>query len=70
MRVGSRWWGLLDTGFLELDARDPRLPLELVRRVMGEMPLSLSMRFIDEDLPLGQLASIMRLASPVILRKP
>jgi lycopene beta-cyclase len=65
-----RWWGLLDTGFLQLAARDPRLPLKLLRRVMGDMPLSLSLRFIDEELPLRQLASIMKLASPIVLRKP
>ena len=65
-----RWWGLLDTGFLHLAARDPRLPLELLSRVMRDMPLSLSLRFIDEELPLRQLASVMRSASPVVLRKP
>jgi lycopene beta-cyclase len=64
-----RWWGLLDVGFLELAARDPRLPLELVRRVMRDMPLSVSLRFIDEELPLGELASVMSLASPIVTRK-
>ena len=65
-----RWWGLLDVGFLQLAARDPRLPLELLSRVMRDMPLSLSLRFIDEELPLRQLAPVMRSASPVVLRKP
>jgi hypothetical protein len=37
---------------------------------MGDMPLSLSLRFIDEELPLRELASVMRSASPVVLRKP
>jgi lycopene beta-cyclase len=69
-RRAPRWWGLLDTGFLQLAARDPRLPLELVRRVLRDMPLSVSLRFIDEELPVGELASVMRLASPVVLRKP
>ena len=64
------WWRLLDMGFLQLAARDPRLPLELVSRVMGDMPLSLCLRFIDEELPLRQLPSVMRSASPVIMRKP
>ena len=64
------WWRLLDIGFLQLAASDPRLPLELVRRVMADMPISLSLRFIDEELPLRQLASVMRSASPVVMRKP
>jgi len=64
------WWRLLDTGFVQLAARDPRLPLELLSRVMRDMPLSLSLRFIDEELSLRQLASVMRSASPIILRKP
>jgi lycopene beta-cyclase len=64
-----RWWGLLDMGFLQLAARDPRLPLELVRRVMRDLPLSLSLRFIDKELPLGQLAPLMKPASPVVLRE-
>ncbi|HEX6709378.1 MAG TPA: lycopene cyclase family protein [Rubrobacter sp.] len=66
----SPWqWRLLDKGFLQLAARDPRLPLELLRRVMGAIPLAQSLRFIDEELPLGQLAPLLRSASPVVLRK-
>jgi lycopene beta-cyclase len=64
------WWRLLDMGFVQLAARDPRLPLELMRRVMSEMPISLSLRFIDEELPLRHLATIVRVASPVMARKP
>lgn len=64
------WWRLLDMGFLQLAAKDPSLPLELVSRMMGDMPLSLSLRFIDEELPLRQLPRVVRSASPVILRKP
>lgn len=69
-RRAPRWWGLLDAGFLQLAARDPRLPLELVRRVMRDMPLSVSLRFIDEELPLAELASVMRSAAPVVTREP
>jgi lycopene beta-cyclase len=68
-RRPPRWWGLLDVGFLQLAASDPRLPLELVRRVMGDLPISASLRFIDEELPIGELASIMRLASPIVMRE-
>lgn len=65
------WWTrLLDNGFLQLAARDPRPPLALLGRVMRDMPLSRSLSFIDEELPLRHLASIMRSASPVVLRKP
>lgn len=69
-RRAPRWWSLLDAGFLQLAARDPRLPLELVRRVMRDMPLSVSLRFIDEERPLAELASVMRSAAPVVTREP
>lgn len=66
----SPWqWRLLDRGFLQLAARDPRLPLELLNRVMDAIPLAQSLGFIDEELPLGQLAPLLRSASPVVFRK-
>jgi lycopene beta-cyclase len=66
----SPWqWRLLDKGFLQLAARDPRLPLELLHRVMSAIPLAQSLSFIDEELPLGQLAPLLRSASPVVFRK-
>ena len=62
----SRWqWRILDKGFLRLAAQDPRLPLALLHRVMGAIPLTQSLRFIDEELPLGQFAPLLRSASPV-----
>jgi lycopene beta-cyclase len=64
----SPWqWRILDKGFLQLAAQDPRLPLALLHRVMGTIPLSQSLRFIDEELPLGELAPLLRSASPVVL---
>ncbi|HJQ27784.1 MAG TPA: lycopene cyclase family protein, partial [Rubrobacter sp.] len=66
---GPWQWRLLDRGFLQLAARDPRLPLELLNRVMGAIPLAQSLGFIDEELPLGQLAPLLRSASPVVFRK-
>ncbi|WP_049761431.1 lycopene cyclase family protein [Rubrobacter xylanophilus] len=62
-------WRLLDRGFLQLAAHDPRLPLALLRRVMGAVPLVQSLRFIDEDLPPRQLASVFRSAAPVVLAR-
>jgi lycopene beta-cyclase len=66
----SAWqWRFLDTGFLQLAARDPRLPLALLQRVMGAVPLAQSLRFIDEDLPPRQLLPLIRTALPVVLGK-
>jgi lycopene beta-cyclase len=66
----SSWhWRLLDKGFLQLAARDPRLPMALLERVMGAIPLAQSLRFIDEELPLGQFAPLLRSASPVVFGK-
>jgi len=65
----SSWhWRLLDKGFLQLAARDPRPPLALLDRVMGTIPLAQSLAFIDEELPLGQLAPLLRSSSPVVFR--
>ncbi len=61
-------WRLLDTGFLQLAAHDPRLPLDLLRRVMGAMPLAQSLRFIDEELTYRQLLPLLLSALPVVLR--
>jgi lycopene beta-cyclase len=66
----SAWrWRFLDSGFLRLAAHDPRLPLALLRRVMGAVPLAQSLGFIDEDLPLRQLLPLVRTALPVVLGK-
>jgi lycopene beta-cyclase len=66
----SAWrWRFLDTGFLQLAAHDPHLPLALLQRVMGAAPLAQSLRFIDEDLPLKQLLPLVRTALPVVLGK-
>jgi lycopene beta-cyclase len=66
----SAWWPhFLDTGFLRLAAHDPRLPLALLRRVMGAVPLAQLLRFIDEDLPPRQLLPLVRTALPVVLGK-
>ena len=66
---GPWQWRLLDRGFLQLAARDPRLPLALLERVMGAIPLAQSLSFIDEELTLGQLAPLLRSASPVVFGK-
>ena len=64
----SPWqWRILDKGFLQLAARDPRLPQALLHRVMGAIPLAQSLSFIDEELPVGQLAPLLRSASPIVL---
>jgi lycopene beta-cyclase len=60
-------WRLLDKGFLELAAHDPRLPLALVDRTMHAVPLVHSLRFIDEELPPRQLAALLPAALPVVL---
>jgi hypothetical protein len=52
-----------------LAARDPRLPLVLLQRVMGAVPLAQSLHFIDEDLPPRQLLPLVRTALPVVLGK-
>jgi lycopene beta-cyclase len=64
----ANWrWRLLDKGFLQLAAQDPRLPLALLHRVMRAVPLAGSLGFIDEELPLRQLAAVFRSALPVVL---
>jgi lycopene beta-cyclase len=69
-RQGAWYWRLLDRGFLQLAARDSRLPVALLHHVMGVIPLAQSLRFIDEELPVRQLGPLLRSASPVMLRKP
>ena len=64
------WWSrLLDKGFLQLAAQDPRRPLALLHRAIHAVPLAQSLRFIDEELPLRQLASVFRSTLPVVLRR-
>jgi lycopene beta-cyclase len=65
----SPWWRFLDAGFLQLAAQDPRRPLALVRNVMHAVPLVQSLRFIDEELPPRQLATVFRTALPTVLGK-
>jgi hypothetical protein len=67
--VDPRRWQLLDKGFLQLAAQDPGRPLALLYRVMHAVPLTQSLRFIDEELSPRELASIFRSAAPVVLRK-
>ena len=61
-------WRTLDVGFVRLAAQDPRLPLALLRRVMGAIPLAQSLRFIDEQLSVRELAPLLRSAAPIMLR--
>jgi lycopene beta-cyclase len=68
-RRSAWWWRFLDAGFLQLAAHDPRLPLALLQRVMGAIPLAQSLRFIDEDLQPRQLLPLIRTALPVVLGK-
>jgi lycopene beta-cyclase len=63
-------WQLLDLGFLQLAAHDPRRPLALVRNVMNAVPLVQSLRFIDEELPPRQLATVFGSVLPAVLGKP
>jgi len=64
-------WRLLDVGFLQLAAHDPRRPLALLHNVMQHaVPLVQSLRFIDEVLPPRQLAAIFGSALPAVLGKP
>jgi lycopene beta-cyclase len=65
-RFSLRWW-LLDVGFLQLAAHDPRRPLYLLRNVMHAVPLVQSLRFIDEELPRRQLAAVVWSALPAVL---
>jgi lycopene beta-cyclase len=60
-------WRLLDKGFLQLAAQDPRLPLALLHRAMRAVPLAGSLGFIDEELPFRQLAAVFRSVLPVVL---
>jgi lycopene beta-cyclase len=63
-------WRLLDKGFLQLAAHDPSRPLMLVNRAMHAVPLAQSLRFMDEELTVRQLVSLLRSTPPVVLRKP
>jgi lycopene beta-cyclase len=63
-------WRLLDVGFLQLAAHDPRRPLALLHNVMHAVPLVQSLRFIDEVLPPRQLAAIFGSALLAVLGKP
>jgi lycopene beta-cyclase len=66
----SAWrWRLLDMGFLQLAAHDPRRSLALLGNVMHVVPLVQSLGFIDEELSPRELASVFRAALPAVLRK-
>jgi lycopene beta-cyclase len=60
-------WRLLDEGFVRLAAKDPQLPMALLGRVMGTIPLAQSLSFISEKLRVRDLGPLMRSASPVVL---
>jgi lycopene beta-cyclase len=59
-------WRLLDEGFVRLAAKDPRLPMALLSRVMGTIPLAQSLSFISEELRVRQLGPLLRSAAPVV----
>jgi hypothetical protein len=59
---------MLDAGFVRLAAQDSRLPMALLGRVMGTIPLAQSLGFIGEDLRVRRLGPLLRSAAPVVLR--
>lgn len=61
-------WSLLDLGFLQLVQKDPRLSRALLGDVMRAVPITDSLRFIDEDLPPRRLARVFLSALPSVLR--
>ena len=62
-------WRLLDGGFLRLAAEDPCLPMALLGRVMGTIPLAQSLGSISEELGVRRLGTLLRSAAPVVLGK-
>lgn len=66
-RRPQRRWRALDAGFLRLAARDPRLPMLLLDRVMRGLPLPHSLSFIDETLEPRRLLQLAAVALPTIL---
>jgi lycopene beta-cyclase len=62
-------WRLLDKGFLQLAADDPRRPLALLHSTMHAIPLTQALRFIDEELPLRQLVSLIPSIVPTVFRR-
>lgn len=70
-RWQSAWqWRLLDRGFLRLASQDPRRPMTLLHATMHAIPLAQALRFIDEELPLRQLVSLLPSTLPAVLRRP
>lgn len=59
-------WRLLDAGFVRLAAQDPRLPMALLDRVMGAIPLAQLLGFIGEELRMRQMGPLLRSAAPVV----
>jgi lycopene beta-cyclase len=59
-------WRLLDEGFVRLVAKDPRLPMALLSRVMGAIPLAQSLSFISEELRIGQLGPLLHSAARIM----
>ena len=66
-RRATQPWRLLDAGFVRLAARDPRLPMALLGRVMPAVPLVRSLGFISEEVRLRELGPLLRSAAPVVL---
>ncbi|MGB3632526.1 MAG: lycopene cyclase family protein [Rubrobacteraceae bacterium] len=67
----SPWrWRLLDKGFLQLAAKDPRRPLALLHHVMHGITLNRSLQLIDEQLSMQQLIPVLTAALPAMLRSP
>jgi hypothetical protein len=60
---------VVDKGFFWLAAEDPRLPMVLLGRVMGALPLAHSLSFISEEPGVRRLGPLLRSAAPVVLGK-
>lgn len=68
-RRATQPWRLLDDGFVRRAAKDPRLPMALLARVMGAIPLAHSLSFISEELRIGQLGPLLRSAALVMFHR-
>jgi lycopene beta-cyclase len=64
----SAWrWRLVDRQFLRLAARHPSGPVALLGQTMRSVPVVQALRLIDEDLPVRQLARLLKAAAPALL---
>lgn len=68
VRRARRPWSLLDAGFLQLVRKDPRLSRALLGDVMRAVPITDSLRYIDENLPSRRLARVFLSAIPSVLQ--